>query len=48
MCLYFGSGGPVLNGYTDLDKVGDVDSRKSILGFLVTFARRVVSWKSKL
>ena len=28
--------------------VGDVDSRKSILGFLMTFARGAISWESKL
>ena len=37
MCLCFGSGEPTLDGYTDLDMVGDVDSRKSIPGFLMTF-----------
>jgi len=29
VCLCFGSGKPLLNGYTDADMVGDVDSRKS-------------------
>ena len=28
--------------------VGDVDSRKSISGFLMTFKGGVVSWQSKL
>ena len=37
VCLCFGSGEPMLDGYTDLDMVGDVDSRKSIPGFLMTF-----------
>ena len=41
MSLCFGSGDPMLVGYTDM--VGDVDSKKSISGFLMTFARGVVS-----
>ena len=38
MCLCFGSGELMLDGYTDSNMAGDVDSRKSILGFLMTFA----------
>ena len=37
MCLCFGSGEPMLDGYIDSDMAGDVDSRKSISGFLMTF-----------
>ena len=48
MCLCFGSGEPMLDGYTYSNIVGDVDFRKSISGFMMTFARGVVSWKSKL
>ena len=48
MCLCFGSGEPMQEGYTDSNMVGDVDSRKSILRFLMTFAGRVVSRQSKL
>ena len=29
LCLCFGSGEPVLDGYTDADMAGDCDSRKS-------------------
>ena len=32
VCLCFGSGEPMLDGYTYLDMAGDVDSRKSISG----------------
>ena len=46
--LCFGSGEPRLDGYTDSDVVCDVDSRKSISGFLMTFTRGAVSWQSKL
>ena len=48
MCLYFGRGGFVLNGYAYSDMTGDVDFKKSILGFLMTFAGGTVSWQSKL
>ena len=48
MCLCFGSDEPMLDGYIDLDMVDDVDSNKSILGFLITFAGGADSWQSKL
>ena len=48
VCLCFGNGKVVLDGYTDSNMAGDVDSKKSISGFLMTFARGIVSWKSKL
>ena len=48
VCLCFGSGEPMLDGYTYSDMVGDVDSRKSISGFLMTFKGGAVSWQSKL
>ena len=38
MCLCFGSGEPILKGYSDADMAGDLDSRKSTLRFLMTFA----------
>ncbi|KAI4334907.1 hypothetical protein L6164_013609 [Bauhinia variegata] len=47
-CLCFGAGKPVLDGYTDADMVGDVDSRKSTSGYMMTFAGGAVSWQSKL
>lgn len=48
MCLCFGSSEPILDGYTDSDMAGDIDSRKSISGFLMTFAGGAISWQSKL
>ena len=48
MCLCFGCGEPMLDGHIDSDMVGDVDPRKSISGFMMTFAGRAVSWQSKL
>ena len=48
VCLCFGSGELMLDGYIDSDMVGNIDSRKSILGFLMTLVGGVVSWQSKL
>ena len=48
MCLCFGSGEPILDGYTNSEMACDVDSKKSISRFLMTFVKGVVSWQSKL
>ena len=48
VCLCFGSGEPMLDGYIDSNMADDVDSRKSISGFLMTFVGGVVFWQSKL
>jgi hypothetical protein len=48
VCLCFGDGKPVLDGYTDADMAGDIDYRKSTSRYLITFAERAVSWQSKL
>ena len=48
MCLCFSSSEPMLDGYTDSNMVGDIDSRKFILGFLMTFTGGAISWQSKL
>ena len=45
--LCFGSSEIVLFAYTDADMAGDVDSRKSTSGNLITYAGGAVSWKSK-
>ena len=37
-CLCFGINEPMLIGYTDADMTGDVDSRKSTTGYLMTFS----------
>uniref|UniRef100_A0A3Q7EG61 Reverse transcriptase Ty1/copia-type domain-containing protein n=1 Tax=Solanum lycopersicum TaxID=4081 RepID=A0A3Q7EG61_SOLLC len=39
---------PILCGYTDSDMAGDIDTRKSTSGYLVTFAGGAVSWQSRL
>ena len=48
VCLCFGDGKPMLDGFTDSDMAGDVDSRKSTSGYLMTFAGGAVAWQSKL
>jgi len=39
VCLSFKSGKFVLNGYTNADMAGDVDSRKSTSNYMMTLAR---------
>jgi len=34
--------------FSDVDWIGDIDMRRSTLGYMVTFARGVVSWQWKL
>ena len=46
VCLCFGNGKPMLDGFTDSDMAGDVDSRKSTSGYLMTFAGGAVAWQS--
>ena len=48
LCLCFGKGKPVLEGYTDADMAGDLDRRKSTSGYLFTFVGGAISWQSKL
>lgn len=47
-CLCFGNEKQLLTGYVDADMAGDVDSRKSTSGYLITFAGGAVSWQSRL
>ena len=46
--LCFSSGEPMLHGFTNSNMAHDIDYKKSISGFLMTFAGGVVSWQSKL
>ena len=43
MKLCYGSDKHILVGYTDSDMAGDIDSRRSISGFLINFAGGAVS-----
>mgnify|MGYP002776928589 CR=1 FL=1 len=38
----------MLEGFTDSDMSGDVDSSRSTSGYMMTYAWRVVSWQSRL
>ena len=46
--LCFGNEKLFLVGYTDSDMAGDVDSRRSTSGYLITFGGGAVAWQSKL
>ena len=48
ICLCFGTDKPMLVGCIDADMVGDVDSKKSTSGYLITFLGGAVSWQSRL
>jgi hypothetical protein len=38
----------VLDGFTDADMAGDIDSRKSNSRYLITYSGGAVSWQSRL
>jgi hypothetical protein len=48
VCLCFGNGKQVLDGFTDVDMAGDIDSRKSTSGYLITYSGGAESWQSRL
>ena len=48
LSLCYGSGKPLLEGYTDADMAGDLDNRKSTSGYVFTFSGGAISWQSKL
>lgn len=48
VCLCYGIGGHVLDGYIDADMVSDIDSRKYSSGYRMNFTGEVVSWQSRL
>ena len=47
-CLCFGIDKPMLIGCTNANMARDVDSKKFISGYLITFSRGAVSWQSRL
>ena len=47
MCLRYGVGKPVLEGFTDSDMSGDVDSSQSTSGYVMTYAGGAMSWQSR-
>ena len=48
MCLCFRRNDLTLQGFSDADLGGDLDSRKSTTGYIFTLGGTAVSWKSKL
>lgn len=46
--LGFENGQPLLVGYIDVDMAGDMNTRKSTLGYLITFASGAVAWQLEL
>lgn len=48
LCLCFRSDRHVLQGFTNADLAGDIDTMKSTSGYLFTFSGGAVSWQSKL
>ncbi|RDX73792.1 hypothetical protein CR513_46543, partial [Mucuna pruriens] len=46
--LCFGGDKPTLVGYSNSYMVGDIDSRKSTLDYLIKFARGAMAWQFKL
>ena len=43
VCLRYGSQKPMLKGFIDVDMSGDVDSRQSTSGYMMTYARGALS-----
>ena len=48
VCLRYGFGKPMLEGFTDSDMSGDVDSSRSTSRYVMTYAGGAVSWQSRL
>ena len=48
VCLRFSSNKPLLEGFTNSDMSVDVDTRRSTFGYVMAYARGVVSWQSRL
>ena len=46
--LCFGGSGTILQGYVDSDMVGDKDSRRSTIGYILTMGGTTVSWIYKI
>ena len=46
--LCFGGKDTLLRGYTDFDMAGNLDNRRSTIGYVFTFFGAAISWASKL
>jgi len=38
----------ILQGYVDADYTGDLDQRKSMMGYVFSVAECIISWKAEL
>ena len=47
-CLHFGGSTTDLQGYVVSDLAGDIDTRRSTIGYIFTIGRAAVSWVSRL
>ena len=47
-CLCFTGASLKLQGFVDADLVGDIDSKKSTIGFVFTLGGTAISWVSNL
>ena len=48
VCIFFGSKGPGVEGYTHVDYAGDMDKRRSTSEYVFMFTGGAVSWRSRL
>ena len=48
LCIFFGRNGACMFGYTYADYAGDMDKRRSTIGYVFMSTRGVVSWRSQL
>ena len=48
VCFLFGSSKPLLEGYTNSDMSADVDTSRSMSGYVMTYVGGAVSWQLRL
>ena len=48
VCLRFGDRKSVLEGFTNLDMLGDIDSSQSTSSYVMNYAGGVASWEPRL
>lgn len=48
VCLYFGNSSTMMEAYTNLDMLGDLNQRSSTSTYLFTFVGGSISYKSNL
>ena len=48
VCVRYGVGKPMLEGFTNSDMSEGIDSSQSTSGYMMTYVRGAVSWQSRL